>query len=169
MRWHAESRTLWACLWTRFGSNGMRLGSDNRLSARVVVLMAQIDTLPEILRPLMDGPSIKTPYCAVCGRSDMPLNQHHIVRRGAGKLYLHGVEVRKPTITLCGSGNTCGCHGLAHQNRLHFRWVPKPSGRWKPATFGSGWWEFLVTDEPTSYPDALDMDGWRKLRKPSDF
>ena len=29
--------------------------------------MASVDTLPEILRPLMEGPSIETPRCAVCG------------------------------------------------------------------------------------------------------
>ena len=29
--------------------------------------MANVDTLPEILRPLMEGPSIETPRCAVCG------------------------------------------------------------------------------------------------------
>lgn len=40
--------------------------------------MARIDTLPEYLRPLMDGVTVRTPYCAVCGRT-YPLNQHHVV------------------------------------------------------------------------------------------
>lgn len=38
--------------------------------------MANVDTLPEILRPLMEGPSIETPRCAVCG-APWPLNRHH--------------------------------------------------------------------------------------------
>lgn len=36
--------------------------------------MANVDTLPEILRPLMEGPSIETPRCAVCG-APWPLNR----------------------------------------------------------------------------------------------
>lgn len=51
--------------------------------------MARVDTLPEYLRPLMDGVTVRTPYCAVCGRT-YPLNQHHVVRRGAGKMYMGG-------------------------------------------------------------------------------
>ena len=61
--------------------------------------MTNVDTLPEILRPLMEGPSIETPRCAVCG-APWPLNRHHIVRRGAGKLFRDGREVPKPTVML---------------------------------------------------------------------
>ena len=91
--------------------------------------MARVDTLPQYLRPLMDGVTVRTPYCAVCGRT-YPLNQHHVVRRGAGKMHRGGREVEKPTVTLCGFGNNLHdadgreyCQGLAHANRLHFRWV----------------------------------------------
>ena len=86
------------------------------------------------------------------------------MRRGAGRLYRNGVEVPKPTIVLCGSGNAGGCHGLAHQNRLHFRWV-RACGRlgWHQTALGSGHWEYLLTEEPTRYSDALLMDGWRPL------
>lgn len=66
--------------------------------------MARVDTLPQYLRPLMDGVTVRTPYCAVCGRT-YPLNQHHVVRRGAGKMHRGGREVEKPTVTLCGFGN----------------------------------------------------------------
>ena len=66
--------------------------------------MARVDTLPEILRPLMMGVSVETPYCAICGRT-WPVNRHHVVRRSAGKLYRGGVELPKPTVMLCGSGN----------------------------------------------------------------
>ena len=102
--------------------------------------MANVDTLPEILRPLMEGPSIETPRCAVCG-APWPLNRHHIVRRGAGKLFRDGREVPKPTVMLCGSGNGSGCHGLAHANRLHFRWVRAEQRFNRPAPPGSGHWE----------------------------
>lgn len=124
--------------------------------------MARVDTLPEILRPLMMGVSVETPHCAICGRT-WPLQRHHIVRRSAGKLYRGGVELPKPTVMLCGSGNASGCHGLAHQNRLHFRWVRPREAFNRPTPQGSGHWEYLITDEPMRYQRALEMDGWRPL------
>lgn len=136
--------------------------------------MARVDTLPEYLRPLMDGVTVRTTYCAVCGRT-YPLNQHHVVRRGAGKMYRCGVEVEKPTVTLCGFGNSLHdadgreyCHGLAHANRLHFRWVKteRPSREWFGAHVSGGHWEYLKTDEPVKYSEALEMDGWVPLRQP---
>ena len=139
--------------------------------------MARVTTLPAILVPLMDAPSIRLERCAVCGRYH-PLNQHHMVRRGAGKLYRAGIEVKKPTITLCGFGNNLRdadgryyCHGLAHANTLHFRWVPEET---VPGIYGNygrlaggigGDLEYLLLDEPASYADALGMDGWRPLRR----
>lgn len=127
--------------------------------------MAKTDTLPEILRPLMRGTSMMLNHCAICGRT-YPLNNHHIVRRGAGKMYRCGVEIPKPTITLCGSGNTSGCHGLAHQNRLHFRWVEEkqPDAQYCVPVIPAGHWEYIICDEPTKYGDALEMKGWKKLR-----
>lgn len=82
-------------------------------------------TLPQMWWPLMGRPSVTLPYCPVCGRS-YPLEQHHPVRRGAGKLFdENGREVKKPSITLCGFGNNLldadgrpYCHGLAHEGRL---------------------------------------------------
>lgn len=46
--------------------------------------------------------------CEVCGRSDVPLNQHHILYGADGR---H--DDRRNFVTACGSGTT-GCHGLAH-------------------------------------------------------
>lgn len=66
-------------------------------------------------------------------------------------MFRDGVEVPKPTITLCGYGNTSGCHGLAHQNRLHFR-------------YEGGELQYIVCPEPTKYEVALGMDGWRAVR-----
>ena len=86
--------------------------------------MANVDTLPEILRPLMEGPSIETPRCAVCG-APWPLNRHHIVRRGAGKLFRDGREVPKPTVMLCGSGNGISMTLNKHQGiRAALCWTP---------------------------------------------
>ena len=123
--------------------------------------MPRADTLPEILRPLMEAPSVRLRRCAVCGRW-RPLEQHHMVRRGAGKLYRGGAEVEKPTVTLCGFGNNLAdadgrpfCHGLAHANRLHFRRVPGDGAHL----------EYLLLPEPTSYAAALGMPGWRPLRR----
>lgn len=127
--------------------------------------MARITTLSAELIPLMEGTSVTAPYCVVCGRTH-PLNQHHVVRRGAGKLYRAGIEVPKPTLTLCGMGNASGCHGLAHQNRLHFRWVRAEGRLSAPYAYGSGHWEYLLTDVPTKYHRALEMDGWRPIHTP---
>ena len=140
--------------------------------------MARVTTLPPMWHPLMGRPSVRMPWCPVCGRTS-PLEQHHPVRRGAGVLYdEHGREVAKPTITLCGFGNALTasdgrpyCHGLAHANRLHFRWAEaeavRPRGRAVPGleTYSAkgGHWEYLLLDEPASYLDALGMDGWRRL------
>lgn len=132
--------------------------------------MAGVDTLPELYRPLMDGVTIKMGTCVVCGKN-YPLNQHHVVRRGAGKLFKDGKELPKPCVTLCGSGTT-GCHGLAHQNRLHFRWVKNTKegkGIMKGYVFGGGHWEYLITDEPAKYQNALDMDGWKQIRSQYDM
>lgn len=131
-------------------------------------------TLPEIYHQSMKGCTVKTPRCAICGRP-APLNQHHIVKRSSGKLFQNGREVPKPTITLCGFGNNLKdadgheyCHGLAHANRLHFKWVVSKQ---KYGTYANckaeigGHWEFLLTDEPTRYQDALDMAGWKPLPK----
>lgn len=131
--------------------------------------MAKVDTLPLYLRPLMAGASVKAPYCVVCGAS-APLNQHHVVRRGAGKLYRGGVELKKPTLTLCGSGNTGGCHGLAHSQMLHFRWVQsaEPTGQGfvgKQTTVNGGHWEYLRTAEPIKALKAQSIeDGWKLIR-----
>lgn len=131
------------------------------------------DTLPALLVPLMRAPSVRLGHCAICGRP-APLNQHHMVRRGAGTLHRGGVEVPKPTITLCGYGNNLRdadgrywCHGLAHHQMLHFRWVddeptrPTDQNEHPPC---AGHLEYLRTAEPTDYQVALGMDGWRRVR-----
>lgn len=118
--------------------------------------MPEATTLDPIWRPLMDGPSIVTDHCVVCGAT-RPLERHHVVRRSQGRLVRDGRVVPKPTLTLCGCGNVLSmggrplCHGLAHHNMLHFRFV-------------SGRWEFVRTDVPTRYADALAMGGWLPLR-----
>lgn len=129
-------------------------------------------TLPAEMAILLRAPSITLDHCAICGRA-RPVNQHHIVRRGAGKVYRGGVEVPKPTITLCGSGNNLTdadgrfyCHGLAHHQLLHFRWVDDAPTR--PALAEehppcAGHLEYLRTKRATDYHTALSMDGWRRV------
>lgn len=133
--------------------------------------MAKVTTLPEWLWPLMGGCTVKQSRCAVCGRA-YPLNQHHVVYRSAGKMYRDGIEVPKPTITLCGNGNTGGCHGKAHAHLLHFRWVKEKiidkSVKFQPSktpfTVQGGHWEYLETDEPMGEFEALEVeDGWKRL------
>lgn len=127
--------------------------------------MARVTTLPAFLRPMMGKPSVRLPYCPVCGHTS-PLEQHHPVRRGAGRMYdATGRELAKPTITLCGFGSNLRdadgrelCHGLAHHNRLHFRWADAAP------VANAGHWEFILLPEPTDYLTALGMDGWQRLR-----
>ena len=93
-------------------------------------------------KALMDKPSIETSVCCICGIR-LASNRHHIVPRGRG-------GNRGPTATVCGMGNLpCGCHGLLHSHRAHFRWRDG--------------WEVLVTDEPVKYEKAIEMEGWRPI------
>lgn len=107
-------------------------------------------TLDHELWPLMQAEEVRQGFCCVCGRT-APLNQHHLVRRSAGKLFRNGEELEKPTITLCGNGNASGCHGLAHSYRLHFR-------------MKDGGLQYLIT-EPMKYSKALKLHGWKPIRR----
>lgn len=114
-------------------------------------------------QPMMGKPSVRMARCAVCGRT-WPLEQHHVVFRSAGKMFVEGRETEKPTITLCGFGNNLQdadgreyCHGLAHHRRLYFRWVDDD------AIACAGHWEYIRLDEACDYLTALRMDGWRPL------
>lgn len=107
-------------------------------------------TMPKLWWPLMLGHTVSQRYCVVCGRA-YPLNQHHVVKRSQGQLYRGGRVVKKPTLTLCGSGNTSGCHGKAHSGRLHFK-------------YEDGEWLYLET-EPMKYQDALELEGWRPIHE----
>lgn len=112
--------------------------------------------LDPIYWPLMDAPTVKLPYCAVCGRN-WPLNDHHIVWRSKGHVMRGGKLLESPTVTLCGNGSHLGsggtaewCHGKAHHLMLHFR---NDRGRL----------ECLETEMPTEYSEALKMEGWRDV------
>ena len=125
--------------------------------------MAKVTTLPAMYLPMMGKPSVRMARCAVCGRT-WPLEQHHVVFRSAGKMFVEGREIEKPTITLCGFGNNLQdadgreyCHGLAHHRRLYFRWVDDG------AIACAGHWEYIRLDEACDYLTALRMDGWRPL------
>ena len=92
----------------------------------------------ELEKPLMDAPELVRPWCVVCGRK--ATNKHHVIPRS------HGGS-NGPVLSLCGFGNQSGCHGLAHEYRLHFRFT--------------GRWEYLKTKKPTKYQNALESKGWR--------
>ena len=92
---------------------------------------------------LLDKPSIVQRCCCVCGKQAQ--NQHHVIAKGMGGTRL---AKRIPTLSLCGMGNTSGCHGKAHSSMLHF-------------DYRDGWY-FILLDEPTKRIDALGMDGWER-------
>lgn len=94
-------------------------------------------TTDNLWDPMRGKPSIETDGCAFCGR--YPVERHHIIPRSHGG----GSEA---TITVCGFGNTSGCHGRLHDHTLHIRW--------------NGGWEWLSTPTPTKEWDALEMEGW---------
>ena len=98
--------------------------------------------LNDLTAPMLGRPSLHSPYCVVCGKP--ATNQHHVVIKGMG-----GSRRQIPTVSLCGMGNTSGCHGLAHAMRLHFR-------------YRKGW-ECIITAEPCDYQTALESDGWRRI------
>lgn len=110
--------------------------------------MAKVTTLAPMWWDLMDALSVEGERCAVCGKA-WPLNRHHMVPRSAGEMYRDGKKVPKPTVMLCGSGNTGGCHGLAHSGRLHFRFNCEL--------------EYLKVSKPIKRLQALEAEGWRAL------
>lgn len=116
-------------------------------------LWSDRDTVQHIYRPLYLLPTIKKRWCVVCGCT-WPINQHHPVYLSKGECYdpETGREREKPTITLCGQGNTSGCHGKTHHGLLHFR------------NF-CGEWQFLETEEAVGYGEALKMKGWRYVNR----
>lgn len=121
-------------------------------------------TLAPMWHDLMDAPSLDNleHTCVICGRP--ATDKHHIVPRSAGKYFdQYGREKKKPTVRLCGSGNTSGCHGLAHQHRLHFRYLTYEEKRKGTFPVTRQRLEYLITDEPCDRLTALEMDGWRKV------
>lgn len=126
----------------------MYVRDDQSACKRFSQRFSYATTLPLPLWRLMGAQSVRSDYCVVCGRR--ATNQHHVVRRGAGMLSVEGVSLSKPTLSLCGSGTT-GCHGKAHEGRLHFDFV-------------DGEWLYLETDEPMNQLEALELeDGWKRI------
>ena len=125
-------------------------------------------TIAEFLLHLMGRPSIDNVEgrCCWCGKPGAT-NKHHIVKRSAGKLVVGGVEVKKPTIRLCGDGNASGCHGKAHSGLLHFDFVDQARNHAKHAAYsanGTGHWVGKEFDEPCDILSAWESDdGWRRL------
>lgn len=95
----------------------------------------------------MGAPSVEWDgRCSVCGRPAS--NRHHVVQKGIGGT---AREAEIPTVLLCGMGNASGCHGLAHQRRLHLN-------------FDGTDWLYRITDEPMADEDAWEDRGeWAEL------
>jgi len=110
--------------------------------------MLDKSTLAHHYRSMAGKPDCISDHCVVCGAT-YPLNNHHVIWRSWGNLYNDGRKLRKPVLTLCGSGNTGGCHKKAHDRHLHFRW-----------NYEYEQFEFIETDE-TDYLMAQQMDGWK--------
>lgn len=127
-----------------------RLRSDRiyRRDDEAACIQATKTTLELSKWGLMRAPTIKKPYCVVCGFTGH-LEQHHLVRKGDGNIWGPAGMEDKPTITLCGRGNTSGCHGMVHMHRLHFRYTDRL--------------EYLITDEPTDQDKTLSMEGWKAI------
>ena len=104
---------------------------------------------------MLDRPSIGGERCAICGAP--ATNSHHVIQKGMGGT---AYESRIPTIKLCGSGVT-GCHGLAHEKRLHIYWDDQRGG-----------WVYYMTPRPMNdfrcwqeYADRYaPVPGWRGFR-----
>lgn len=93
---------------------------------------------------LLDKPSLKSDTCCVCGAPAS--NDHHVIPKGMGGSKL---AKRIPTVSLCGMGNTSGCHGKAHSGRLFF-------------DYRDGAWVYHESSEPMTMFDAHELSGWEK-------
>ena len=100
----------------------------------------------ETNRHLLNKPSLRRSWCVVCGKP--ATNQHHVIVKGMG-----GTRYAKqiPTVSLCGMGNTSGCHGLAHSGRLFFDY--------------KGGWLYCLTSQPVTYALALEYGDWDRCRE----
>ena len=89
-------------------------------------------------RELLDKPSIESDVCAVCGAK--ATNRHHVLIKGMGGLP-KSIESRIPLIPLCGMGNTCGCHKLAHDYAIEFRYDERDGlWKWRKTKHGGRWY-----------------------------
>ena len=96
----------------------------------------------EYQKHIMTMESIDTLLCPFCGQ--VATNKHHIVPRSQG-------GGKGPTVTVCGNGNTSGCHGDFHKHKLHLY-------------VHEGRWVYYRSEEPVKFDKALaDVTGWRYL------
>ena len=82
--------------------------------------------LPLYRQRLMDKPSLESDCCIFCGKP--ATEDHHIVPRSS---LIKKLQKFSPTVSVCGFGNTDGCHGALHNGRIHIRW----NERFEYATF----------------------------------
>ena len=116
--------------------------------------------VPDYQRDIYGAPSVKRPYCVVCGK--LATNDHHVIPNARHATREHP---ESPTLSLCGMGNASGCHGDAHDHKLHFRVVPVEVTRFSGETCSRLEWEYMRTPEGMDELSAHDIeDGWRACR-----
>ena len=125
--------------------------------------MARQTTVNALLLPMMGKPSVRfdPPRCAVCGPA-LGCENPHPVRRGAGT----ASDAPRPALSHPAVRLGKACHGLAHQNRLHFRFVE--ASRERRSAVGTsyetgGHWEFALFGEPIKYQAALEEGAWKRM------
>ena len=106
------------------------------------------DSMSEYERELLGAPSHRSSRCLACGK--VAQNDHHVIPKRMGGRCKEILRLI-PTVSLCGLGNASGCHKLAHEGRLHFR-------------YRDGW-EVLKTPIPMSHEDAFYSHDNAKERK----
>lgn len=87
--------------------------------------------------------------CVSCGAR--ATNRHHRRFKGMGGSSLPDTDSAQNLVTLCGSGNTSGCHGRAHQdNAWALAWgyrVPEGTDPLTVPIIHHGWGSVYLTED----------------------
>lgn len=120
---------------------GQRLRARKRLDEWAAKAHETLDLYD---KELAYKPNRISPYCEFCGRPAQ--SKHHVIPRSRlGKV----ADKVSPLFSVCGWGNSDGCHGKLHTGRLFVRW--------------NDGYECLESDVPISRDMAHSMDGWEIL------
>lgn len=91
---------------------------------------------------LMGMPHVKRDKCVICGKPKH--DNHHLVEKGmgGGSRTMHiGIHMLlSPEFSVCGFGNTCGCHRDFHCHLYKVKWV------WSRPEYATVWWDGSILD-----------------------